>query len=78
MYQVVHQTDSEKRKMYSKIPKSQIIDMLIESNKAIDRMSSPSAFIYCPDIGGQAAMDMKITTFPGAAIHKFKQDFKNG
>ena len=83
MYQVIEQTDDEKRKMYSKMPKSEIIDMLIECNKQIEMLTPGSAFvarldfprdsggnvlrdstkfIHCPDIGGQAAMDISITT----------------
>lgn len=35
MYQVIQQTHEEKVKMYMKLPKKQIIEMLIECNRII-------------------------------------------
>jgi len=46
MIQVIQQTDDEKRAMFSEYPKSQIIDMLIEANKAIERMTESPKYFY--------------------------------
>jgi hypothetical protein len=36
MYQVIEQTDEEKKAMYMQLPKEQIVKMLIECNKIIN------------------------------------------
>lgn len=37
MYRIIKQTDKEKMTMYMKLSKKEIISMLIECNKAIDK-----------------------------------------
>lgn len=39
MYQVIEQTDEEKMTMYMKLSKKEIISMLIECNKFIDKFT---------------------------------------
>lgn len=36
MYQVIKQTDEEKKAMYMNLPKEEIVDMLIQCNKIIE------------------------------------------
>lgn len=40
MVQVIEQKDEEKFKMYSKVPKKKLIEMLIECNKHLNNMLS--------------------------------------
>ena len=36
---IIEQTDEEKKKMYMKIPKEEIVSMLIECNKALKMLT---------------------------------------
>lgn len=38
MLQIIEQNDEEKRKMYNKCSKKELITMLIEANKALNRI----------------------------------------
>jgi hypothetical protein len=42
MYQIVEQTYEEKVKMYSKVTKAKLIEMLIESNRLLDLKYKPT------------------------------------
>ena len=46
MITVTKQTEEEQREMYSKMPKIDIIDMLIESNKYLNRILENTSPIY--------------------------------
>lgn len=48
MLQIVEQTDEQKRKMYSKLSKKELIEMLISANKAIDCLTKAPKMSY-PD-----------------------------
>jgi hypothetical protein len=39
MYQVVDMTDEQKREMYSKLSKEELIEILIENNNIIERLN---------------------------------------
>ena len=45
MIQTVFMTDEEKRTMYAKLSKKDIIELLIESQKYLERLLP---FMYCP------------------------------
>ncbi len=48
-FQVTEQTDEEKLKMYMKLPKKKLAEMLIESNRAI-KISTPFTEIVIPQL----------------------------
>jgi hypothetical protein len=47
--QVLETADKEKRKMYSRCTKKELISMLIECNKIIDRIDSPEYIVFYGD-----------------------------
>lgn len=42
MYQIIEQTEEEKIAMYMKMPKKQIIKMLLNCNRLIDELTKPT------------------------------------
>ncbi len=54
MYQVIEQTDEEKFEMYNKLPKKQVIEMLMECHRIIERLSTVTTVSnYCTCFSSQ-------------------------
>jgi len=46
MYQIIEQTHEEKVKMYSKLNKKELVEMLIEANNHLDRFTNPTKYLF--------------------------------
>lgn len=49
MYQIIEQTHEEKVKMYSKLSKKELIEMLIEANLHLNSRKQEINFGLCPN-----------------------------
>ena len=58
--QIVKETDEQKLRGYMTLPKKQIARMLLECNKAIERMTNPQRYLVVQTSSSNTSSDWKI------------------